>query len=417
MLNTKGERELAYIVAIDGIEPIIGSDNCEAALVGGWRIMVRKNTFAPGDLAIYFEIDSHVDTNRPEFAFLAAKHGNIKTQKYTFGGKGLMISQGLLMAPKDFGWEVRQGIKDENKYILVNPAESESIGELQTLSAGDFVTERLGVTYAVVEDNSRKAPSVDKYKRMARRHPKLFALRPMRWLMQHDWGKKALFAIFGRAKDKKSSWPAWVVKTDEERVQNMPWILQDKEEWIATEKIDGTSTTFTMKRGKFKKKDFYVCSRNVVFDKPDKQCFYDTNVYLEMAQKYNVEEVLATLLDKVFVDAEWVTLQGETYGAGIQKREYSCPEHCFMGFNLITSTNGRMNSVAAEQLMKEYRIPWVPILDTHFVLPDTVDELLNIATAESILDHGLREGLVLRSQDGQRSFKAVSNEFLLKYHQ
>jgi hypothetical protein len=66
--------------------------------------------------------------------------------------------------------------------------------------------------------------------------------------------------------------------------------------------------------------------------------------------------------------------------------------------------------------MAEYGIPWVPIVDEKFILPDTVEELLNIATADSAIDGGMREGLVFRSQDGTKSFKAVSNEFLLKYH-
>ena len=60
MLNEKGQRELAYIVEIDGIQPIEGADRVEVALVGGWRIMVKKNQFKPGDLAVYFEIDSKV---------------------------------------------------------------------------------------------------------------------------------------------------------------------------------------------------------------------------------------------------------------------------------------------------------------------------------------------------------------------
>ena len=47
---------------------------------------------------------------------------------------------------------------------------------------------------------------------------------------------------------------------------------------------------------------------------------------------------------------------------------------------------------------------------------DSVDELLDIATGESVLDGGMREGLVFRSQDGIKSFKAVSNEFLLRFH-
>ena len=35
MLNEKGQRELAYIVEIDGIQPIEGADRVEVALVGG----------------------------------------------------------------------------------------------------------------------------------------------------------------------------------------------------------------------------------------------------------------------------------------------------------------------------------------------------------------------------------------------
>ena len=87
-----------------------------------------------------------------------------------------------------------------------------------------------------------------------------------------------------------------------------------------------------------------------------------------------------------------------------------------MGFNLIFSDRGRLNSIEASTIMQEFGIPWVPIVDEHFVLPDTVDELLNIATGKSVVDGGMREGLVFRSPDGSRSFKAVSNEFLLKYH-
>lgn len=392
MLNEKKERELAYVVKVDEIRPIEGADRVEIAVVNGWHIMVRKDQFKPGDLAVYFEIDSKVPAKEP-FMFLEGKHFKIKTQKYF---KGTVISQGLLMGFEDFGWD-----KDAHKL-------------------GDFLTKELEVTYSVEEDNIRKAPSVDKYKRMAQRNGKLFAHQPFRWLMRRTWGKKLLFVFFGKKGDKKATWPAWVSKTDEERVQNMPWILEDKSHWIATEKIDGTSTTFTMIRRKtrFLKKekfDFYVCSRNVVFDKPDKACFYDTNVYTEMAEKYQIEKTLKQILMNR-PDLEWVTLQGETYGDGIQKRDYSTKEHCFMGFNFITSAEGRWNSVMAEKTMAEFGIPWVPIVDKEFVLPDTVDELLDIATGESVLDGGMREGLVFRSQDGIKSFKAVSNEFLLRFH-
>lgn len=403
MLNKDNARELAYIVKVDDIRPIAGKDRVECAVVGGWTIMVRKGQFKPGDLGIYFEIDSQVPEKEP-FMFLEAKHFKIKTQKYKTPD-GQFWSQGLLMHAEDFGWEMLDdSIADDEKNL--------HFGEGDTR----FLTEKLGVTYAVAEDNSRKANSVDKYKKMAQRNGKLFAHQPFRWLMRRDWGKKLLFVFFGKPRDKKTGWPEWVKKTDEERVQNMPWILQNKDPWIATEKIDGTSTTFTMKRAKHNKFDFYVCSRNVVFDKPEKTCFYDSNVYIEMAEKYHIEDTLREILLNR-PDLDWVTLQGETYGAGIQKRDYSLKDHDFMGFNFITSAGGRWNSVDASKLMFQYGIPWVPIVDENFILPDTVEELLAIATDASVVDGGMREGLVFRSQDGSQSFKAVSNEFLMKYHQ
>lgn len=410
MLNAKNERELCYVVRVDEIKPIEGRDRVECAVVGGWTIMVRKGQFQPGSLGIYFEIDSQVPEKEP-FMFLEAKKFKIKTQKYKTPD-GQFWSQGLLMGAEDFGWTTAERESDTCSTCIVD---SDGVAHYVD-DESRFLTKQLNVIYAVAEDNSRKAGSVDKYKKMAQRNGKLFAHQPFRWLMRHEWGKKLLFVFFGKKKDKKGGWPEWVAKTDEERVQNMPWILADKSEWIATEKIDGTSTTFTMKRGKRRNQyDFYICSRNVVFDKPDKQCFYDSNVYVEMAEKYNVESVLRQILENR-PDLDWVTLQGETYGAGIQKRDYSLKDHDFVGFNFITSASGRWNSVDAKNLMNGFGIPWVPIVDEHFVLPDTVDELLTIATDKSVIDGGMREGLVFRSQDGAKSFKAVSNEFLMKYH-
>ena len=282
MLNPKtNTRELAYVVNIDAIEPIQGSDNCECAIVGGWHVMVRKNEFKVGDPAIYFEIDSYLDPTNPAFSFMEKKKYKVKTQRYTFGGKGNFISQGLLMSAANFGWYISNESIDKKTPVIVDKEANEHSIEGESR----FLTTQLGVTYAVPEDNTRKAASADKYKRMTQRHGKLFSHQPFKWLMKRDWGKKLLFVFFGRKKDKRNGWPSWVAKTDEERVQNMPWILENKEPWIATEKIDGTSTTFTLKRGKWPHKDeFYVCSRNVCFDKPDKACFYKTNIYQELAE-------------------------------------------------------------------------------------------------------------------------------------
>lgn len=757
MLNKSGERELAYIVKIDAVDPIPGYDRIECATVNGWHCVVGKG-MAAGDLAVYFEIDSLLPATDERFAFCEKYKYRIKTQRMC---KGAVISQGLVMPLSDFP-------------------------ELAGCAEGDFVTKRLGVKYYEPEDNVRKAPSVDKYKKMATRHQKLFSKRPIRWLMRRDWGKRLLFIFFGKKRDRKTGWPAWVTKTDEERClagqtmietdhgpihiseivnrklevnvksinlstgeieykpivgfqkykrdhdmydvefvqynkgdtkknrvvctgdhklytqrgwvcakdlsekdtvmrsvpclsenafdvlcgillgdggvrldkrnehsrlrftytqnadhdeyfslinralgdnkiytmksgytgkynirrfgfcdqaceralyesgavydgefhitdaliqlvtplslavwymddgtlrhrddglscsgeistnaftkdenmlllkmlsekfgiearlrhdqsrdyysiyitangiktlgrtiaqyvpscmryklpkeidcsvafcenlwptaqynekmigapitsitkfvdhnhsihlhgvvydievadnhnffangvlthncQNVPWLLNTDESWVVTEKIDGTSTTFTIRRRKWpRKNEFYICSRNVVFDSDGNgNCFYDTNVYIEMADEYHMHDVLEKMLDER-PDEAWITIQGETYGAGVQKRNYNMGGRAFAAFNLVYSTVGRVGSTQMEKELSRYGIPCVPILGT-MALPKTVDEMVSLSNGVSMIDGGMREGLVCRSLDGTQSFKAVSPEYLLKYH-
>ena len=395
MINPKTkQRELAYVVKIDNIIPIDGADRVEQAVVGGWHIMVRKGQFNVGDKAVYFEIDSKVPQREP-YMFLADKHFKIKTQKYF---KGTVISQGLLMAFKDFNWA-------EDKYEV-----------------GTFLTKELGVTYAVEEDNKRKS-NITKYDKMYQRHLDLFKKHKiLRKIFKTNIGKKILFIFLGKKRDTRN-WPAWVVKTDEERVQNMSFLFpgDPNKKWVVTEKIDGTSTTFTMK-GRKKKEEFYICSRNVNFDKPEKteNCFYETNVYIEMAEKYNMENVLRNILEN-HPEFEFVTIQGETYGANIQKRDYGLTGHDFMAFNLIFGYKDgrieRLNPIDMTSiLVNTYNIPCVPVLDT-IILPETMDEMIAYANGKSLVDGGMREGVVLRTLDGVESFKSVSNDFLIKYHQ
>ena len=416
MINPRTkQRELCYVVKIDNILPIEGADKVEQAVVGGWHIIVRKEQFKIGDYAIYFEIDSKVPQEEP-FMFLANKHFKVKTQKYF---KGTVISQGLLMSfddfKDDFGgaplWLATTiGIINNKKLVGRDPLE-EPI----------FLTKELGVTYAVEEDNKRKS-NITKYDKMYQRHLKLFKKHKiLRKIFSYIWGKKILFIFLGKKRDTRN-WPAWVVKTDEERVQNMPFLFpgDPDKKWIVTEKIDGTSTTFTMK-GKGRKKEYYVCSRNVNFDKPEKMdnCYYNTNVYLEMAEKYSIENILSDILQKNS-NLDFVTIQGETYGEGVQKRNYGLNNHQFMAFNLIygykDGTTKRFNPIEMTTILKEYNLPCVPILET-ITLPKTMDEMIAYADGASQIDGQLREGVVLRTLDGVESFKSVSNDFLIKYHQ
>ena len=404
MLNPiTNQRELAYIVKIDEIRPIPNYDRVEHARVGGWWVIVKKDQFKVGDPAIYIEVDSRVPEEEP-FMFLDKRHFKVKTLKMC-----KVISQGLLMAPEDFGWKVQND--NVGGYVIVT--------NKKYFIVGDFLTKELNITYASDEDNKRKANSEDKYKKMAQRRPNIFKKPWARWMMKREWGRRIMFFFFGKKKDKKGGWPAWVVKTDEERCQNMPWLFpgSPETEWIATEKIDGTSTTFTL-RGKGRKEEFYICSRNVVFDRPDKGCYYETNVYTEMAEKYGIYPILKAIKERF--DLDFITLQGETYGEGIQKRDYGLKEHRFMAFNLIYGyPDGRvirLNPIEMTEILTEYEVPCVPIINEHFIIPESCDILLKIAEGASKVDGGMREGLVFRSTDGANSFKAVSNPFLLKYH-
>ena len=200
--------------------------------------------------------------------------------------------------------------------------------------------------------------------------------------------------------------------------QNIPWVLEDKRPMIVTEKIDGTSTTILVERLSFGRFKTYICSRNI--------CFGDgksvlkgknnnkDNIYVEMAQRYKIPEHLIEYL-KAHKKMKWACVQGESYGEGCQGNPLKLKTHEFAAFNFKDSINGRLGSVEGRRLLALWGIPWVPIVDTEYILPDTVDELIEAATGpSSVNDKVLREGWVIRDQEGKLSFKAVSTKYLLK---
>lgn len=413
MLNKDSVRELAYLVRVDAIEPIIGSDNCECAVVGGWHVMVRKNTFAASDLGIYFEIDSKVDTTKPEFAFLASRGGKIKTQRYTFGGKGLMISQGLLMHPSDFGWTTAEEENDTCSTMVV-----EKDGTIHHIDDDSrFLTSTLGVIYSTAEDNARKDKPDDKYKKMAQRHPKLFKKPFMRWVMKHNWGRKVMFFFFGKKKDKKNKWPSHIAsKTDVERIQNMIFVLNNKKPFVATEKVDGSSCSVMAERIKRNKIKYYVCSRNVVFEDEDQKCFYDKNIYFEAYNKYNLKEIITKILNDYNLPN--VAIQMEVFGDGVQKRDYSLKNERQIRVFHIVSNGVKFPMDTVVEICEKYGLPHVKIVDDNYILPDTIEEVQQFVESEGSDIDGLpREGIVFYDKEtGQQYFKFVSPNFLIKYH-
>lgn len=387
MLNKNNERALAHVEKITMLEPIENADKIELASILGWKVVVKKDEFSVGEKVVYIEVDSKVP-EREEFEFLRPRKFKVKTIKL----RGV-YSQGLIVPLS----------------ILGRDAE-----------VGEDVTDELKITYSSQEDMARKGkPNNDaKYISMKARHRKLFQNRIIKRIYKHPFGKKVLFALFGKKKDKPKTFPThfpFVHKTDEERIENMPWILNDKEPWIKTQKIDGTSTTFILEKKKFGKYEEYVCSRNVRMLKPSQKTYHDTaeNVYWEMADKYKIFDFLKVYIEKN--NLTYAALQGETAGPSLQGNPHKFKERLFFGYNLIRSDTGRVDSVSAAQICAGFNIPWVPIADFNYILPDTMEEAKLDADGGCLVGEGPREGWVYRSLDGKKSFKNVSRKYLLKH--
>ena len=223
-------------------------------------------------------------------------------------------------------------------------------------------------------------------------------------LMRFGWYR----ALVRGGKRVSRGFPDFIDKTDETRIQNCPWVLEDDNHyWVATEKIDGTSGTFALVRHKRfllpDKFEYIVCSRNMRLQK-------DNSIYWQVSDKYKIESALRNLIGQ----REWVAVQGECIGPKVQGNKYRRNEPELYIFNLLYP-NGRQPTMFAKGLLEARGFDFVPIVEKKFALPETVDEMLRAAHGDSALGYTIREGLVVRSDDGKKSFKAVDPEFLIKY--
>lgn len=363
----------------------------------GWVLISGKGDFDVGDKCVFFEIDSKLP-EKEWSEFMRKKHFKVKTMKI---GKFKVISQGLALPLDVFDVDLKQ------------------------LEIGSDVTDILGVKYSVDEDNIRKANSPDpeaKYRSMAQRHQNIFKKPMIRKIMKHKTGRQLLFIIFGRKKDNPLSFPThfqFIHKTDEERVENMPWVLNNKNHLIVTEKLDGTSSTYILerKKGLFKYKyEFYVLSRNVRQINPSQQCYHEHNIYWEMAKKYHIYDNLKKYLDEN-PELSYACIQGESIG-NVQGNPLKIEENQLYIFNFINSSNGLISPKYAKPIIESWGMQWVPIIDTSYVMPDTMEEFKEYATAKSKINpEVLREGVVLRDYENGLSFKNVSREYLLNHNE
>ena len=387
IINDK--RALAYIAVIEEIKEIPGYDRVEHARIGaGWWVIVSKNdNFDVGDKCVYFEVDSKVPSSDSRFAFLENRNYKIKTLKMC-----KVYSQGLIMPLSAFP-------------------------EFESLDVHTDVTDKLKVTYAVEEDNARKNFDPDaKYKSMTARHKNIFKKPWSRWMMRRSWGRKVMFFFFGKKKDKPLAFPTkfpFIHKTDEERCENMPWVLGYERPLVVTEKLDGTSSTYILEKSG-RKYEFYVLSRNVRQKDEKQDCYHDHNIYWDMAFKYNIEKHLKDYLDENHLD--YVCIQGESVGS-VQGNPLKLKEDDLYVFNFIRSDKGRIPSVDGKSIVESWGMKWVPILDENYHVPSDMEEFKLYAEAKSAVNPNVdREGVVLRDPTNDFSFKNVSRKYLLKHN-
>lgn len=355
-------RKLASIVTIATADPIPGTDRLDVVTLVGkaWRIVTGRNEFRPGDRAVYFEIDSALPVDDERYAFLhdrclrswSDKHGNTLKQAVRIRTVKLrgVISQGLVL-PIDIFPE------------LADNAVGDDVTSILRVGHFDEIQEQMR---SVLDTRTRST------------------------------GKR------------EGNFPTFIPKTDEERIQNLAdWPEKLKGvRWEVTEKNDGSSMTVFYAPGIRPDNPFGVCSRNFELKRDEE------NVWWEAAIRYDLEAKLRAY-------GREIAVQGELVGPGMNGNRdlYSAREfHVFRIWDIRNQCY--VPSAERVELCKMLNIPHVKVIESRkdvFGDLPTVDDVL--LYAEGKTDRGNeREGLVFKEADvsNPRSFKAVSNRYLLK---
>ncbi len=346
-------RKLATIAEVESVAPIEGADFLETITLKNrfWRLVVKKDSVKPGDRGVYFEIDS-VLPEVPQYEFLRErcfvdnannKGFRIKTMKL----RG-QVSQGLFVPLTDYA--------------------GTEIGCVLAESAGDEgkdVTDILGVQ---LYENSNEGLLAG--------------------------------GILG-------PFPAFIPKTDQERIQNLPEFFEKyrDEEFEITTKLDGSSHTVAWCQG-----EFYVCGRNTRLEYDDADPKGD---FAQLVKQLRLFEKLRDMNRNI-------ALQGEFVGPGIQSNRAKFAEKSFFVFDVF-DIDRQAYLLAGERYeltnkLFGFQVGHVPILTARKVFADFPDFATLMRYADGTTVNGTRaEGIVCKMlSDPSVSFKVISNQYLLK---
>lgn len=353
--NTDSTRKLASIQTIRCVEKHIGADALELATILGWQVVTRIGEVTPGTKVIYCEIDSMLPVNAPWLP--PAVKDRIKRDdiKDHFRVKTIKLrgelSQGLIIPIVD-----------------TLPKPPGDIFNWNDLAEGTNITEVL---------------EIQKYE------PQAFS------------GKFAFLATAGGTR-----FPTELVdKTDEPRVQSEPkllTLLQGKS-YYSTVKLDGTSVTYVINPTTG---ELLVCSRNLVRKKPDNPSVCP---YWYIAAKYDIEAKLK--------ETPNISIQGEICGPNIQRNLLGLKDLELFVFNLVDIRDrSRLRPQTMKETCRKLGLKTVPFEEEGDSFQcDSIKILLAKAQGPYLGTKNPREGLVMRSEDQTISFKAINNDYLLKY--
>lgn len=214
-------RALATIRKLDKLYPIKDADRIEVCTMEdiGWRVVIKKDSIKPGEMVVYFEIDS-VLPEEERYEFLRAS----SYKKWEHKGKTI---SGFYLRTVKLRGELSQG--------LVLPLSD--FPELKDVKEGDDVTEALKVRlYDDIKAEFRAARGTGSgVSTSTKSHP----------------------------------FPSFLVKTDQPRIQNLIYYFETMKdvEFTVEQKYDGSSmTVFYADPSKYKSESttgFGVCSRNL----------------------------------------------------------------------------------------------------------------------------------------------------------
>lgn len=146
--------------------------------------------------------------------------------------------------------------------------------------------------------------------------------------------------------------------------------------------------------------DFHVCSRNLDLKESE------GNAYWKAAKKYNVEENMKLL------DFKGYAIQGEIIGEGLNGNQYKTSLD-FLVFNIYcTKSKSYVSAEVRKDICAALNLNHVPVLQLQ-TSGLSVQEMLEQADGESLLNGSKREGYVLKSRtDTGLIIKVVSNLWL-----